>query len=198
MNTSGSCRRPPLSPHNVPHLLHSFGRRDVALHSPLRQLQERHVRSRVVAKDLKSRAPLWPGHVRTIGNAWLADHHVARLEDPLAHVQHAVHHDLKAVAVVGVAREDLARRQAESNYRRWVILPFPQEEIGKSAPPPLQEGLELLRTIHPELRIVQRHEGHIYLLLFVGDKATRGETRSDCHAQIASSSIRGMPKALLP
>src|SRR5436309_4728040 len=43
IDTSGSCRRPPLSPHKVPHLLHPFGRRDIALHSPFPQLQERHV-----------------------------------------------------------------------------------------------------------------------------------------------------------
>src|SRR5262249_21361304 len=130
-----------------------------------------------MAEDLKSRAPFGPGHVRTIGNARLADHHVARPEDPLAHVQHATHHDLKAVAVVGMAREDLARRQAESNYRRRVILAFPQEEVGQSTPSPLQEVLETLRTIRPELRIVHRHEGHISLLLFVGDKARREKRR---------------------
>src|SRR5262249_57683314 len=86
-------------------------------------------------------------------------------------------HDRKAVAVVGMAREDLARRQAESNYRRRVILPFPQEEVGQSTPSPLQEVLETLRTIRPELRIVHRHEGHISLLLFVGDKARREKRR---------------------
>src|SRR5262249_27384675 len=58
----------PRSPHNLPQLLQPLRRRDVVLHPPLRQVKQRHICRPVVAENLKGRAALGTGHVRTVGN----------------------------------------------------------------------------------------------------------------------------------
>ena len=118
------CRFLRRTPHQVLHLQSSFRRRHITFHAPIRPIEQGNKRCLVVTEDLERGASFWSGDVWTVGNTWLADHHISWLKDSLTNIQCPVSDNLEAVTIVRMSRQHPPRPHTQCNHSWWIVLLF--------------------------------------------------------------------------